>query len=140
MNNFDEYLRQGEPNRAEKAKVWKTAIGLQQVDGLKPSDYLIETARQNIEGDITIDEVKQRIDSYYKQHALNDTVKTRPDTVNDTVFNLIRQNNKITAAKISEQLKISLSTAKRKIKELKEKGTIERIGSDKTGYWKTIES
>ena len=71
MDNFEEYLRQGEPNKAEKAKVWKTAIGLQQVDGLKPSDYLIETARQNIEGDITIDEVKQRIDSYYKQHPEN---------------------------------------------------------------------
>ncbi len=68
MDNFEEYLRQGEPNKAEKAIVWKTAIGLQQVDGLKPSDYLIETARQNIEGDITIEEVKQRIDSYYKQH------------------------------------------------------------------------
>ena len=51
MDNFDEYLRQGEPNKAEKAKVWKTAIGLQQVDGLKPSEYLIETAKQNIEGD-----------------------------------------------------------------------------------------
>src|SRR5690606_30949627 len=68
MDNFDEYLRQGEPNKAEKAKIWKTAIGLQQVDGLKPSEYLINTARQNIEGDITIEEVIQRIDSYYKQH------------------------------------------------------------------------
>ncbi len=68
MENFDEYLRQGEPNKAEKAKVWKTAIGLQQVDGLKPSNYLIETAKQNIEGDITIDEVKKRIESYYLQH------------------------------------------------------------------------
>src|SRR6218665_452321 len=68
MDNFDEYLRQSEPNKAEKAKVWKTAIGLQQVDGLKTSDYLIETARQNIEGHITIDEVKKRIDSYYQQH------------------------------------------------------------------------
>jgi fido (protein-threonine AMPylation protein) len=68
MDNFEEYIRQGEPNKAEKAKVWKTAIGLQQVDGLKPSDYLIATAKQNIEGDITIDEVKQLIDTYYKQH------------------------------------------------------------------------
>ncbi|MCG7281999.1 Fic family protein [Chryseobacterium taklimakanense] len=343
MDNFDEYLRQGEPNKAEKAKVWKTAIGLQQVDGLKPSDYLIETAKQNIEGDITIDEVKQRIDSYYKQHPvqteedrteeadkvsariaeilgeqtftfspteyiaihrrlfqdiykfagkirdynitkkewvlngetvlyasadslkstleydfeqekkfsykglsqqeivehiahfisfiwqihifgegntrttaiflikylrklgfkevnndlfaehswyfrnalvranyedlskgifktekylirfltnlllranfplknremhiefikpLNDTVKAKNDTVNDTVFLLIKQDKNITAHQISEQLRISLSTAKRKTKELKEQGIIERIGSDKTGYWKIIE-
>ena len=48
MENFDEYIRQGEPNKAEKVKVWKTAIGLQQVDGLKPSDYLIKTAKQNM--------------------------------------------------------------------------------------------
>jgi fido (protein-threonine AMPylation protein)/biotin operon repressor len=340
MDNFEEYLRQGEPGKAEKAKDWKTAIGLQQVDGLKPSDYLIETARQNIEGDITIEEVKQRIDRYYRQHPVkndetrteeadkvsariteilsektftfspaeyltihrrlfqgiyshagkirdynitkhewvlngetvlyasaeslkatleydfqqekvfnysglsqqeiiehiaqfisylwqihifgegntrttaiflikylrklgfkevnndlfaehswyfrnalvradyedlskgihktdiylirfllnllhqenyllknremhihyvplvNDTVKTQNDTVNDTVFYLIKQNNKITAAEISERLNISLSTAKRKIKKLKDKGIVERIGSDKTGYWK----
>lgn len=346
MDNFEEYLRQGEPNKAEKAKVWKTAIGLQKVDGLKPSDYLIETAKKNIEGDITIEEVKQRIDSYYKQHPVknhenrteeadkvsariteilgektftfspaeyltihrrlfqgiynhagkirdynitkqewvlngetvlygsaeslkaileydfqqekafnygglnqqeiiehianfisflwqihvfgegntrttaiflikylrklgfkdvsndlfadhswyfrnalvranyedlskgihktekylirfllnlllkenhllknremhvqyldpvklqNDTVKPQNDTVNDTVFNLITQNNKITAVEISDLLNISLSTVKRKIKKLKEKKIIERVGSDKTGCWKIIE-
>ena len=345
MKNFDEYIRQGEPNKSEKAKVWKAAIGLQQVDGLTPSNYLIETARQNIEGDITIEEVKQRIDSYYKQHPAktdedrteeadkvsariaeilseqtftfspaeylsihrrlfqgiykfagkirdynitkqewilngetvlygsaeslkatleydfeqekkfsykglsqqetiehivhfisylwqihvfgegntrttaiflikylrsfgfkvnnelfeqhswyfrnalvraiyknhtkdihatdeflirffenlllgekhilknceihvffddtvkiqNDTVKSNIDTINDTVFSLIKQNNKINVTEISERLNISLSTAKRKIKALKTQGTIERIGSDKTGYWKIIE-
>ena len=341
MENFEEYIRQGEPTKSEKAKVWKTAIGLQQVDGLKPSDYLIETARQNIEGNITIEEVKQRIDSYYKQHPTkiaedrteeadkvsariaeilseqtftfspaeflsihrrlfhgiykfaglirdynitkqewilegetvlygsadslkstleydfeqekkfsykglsqqetiehivhfisylwqihifgegntrttaiflikylrtfgfkvnnalfeqhswyfrnalvranyknytknihannefllrffgnlflgenhilknreihvhfadtvksgNDTIKSGNDTINDTIFSLIKQNNKIKATEISERLNISLSTAKRKIKELKEQEIIERIGSNKTGHW-----
>ena len=67
MEIFNEYLIQGEPDKAEKAKNWKTAVGLQQVDGLTPSGYLIETARLNIEGDITIEEVKKRIDHYYKQ-------------------------------------------------------------------------
>jgi len=345
MDNFGEYLRQGEPDKAEKAKVWKTAIGLQQVDGLIPSDYLIATARQNIEGEISIEDVKQLIDNYYKQGPLKDTesrteeadkvsariaeilseqtftfspveflaihrrlfqgiyshagkirdynitkkewvlngetvlyasaeslkatleydleqekkfnynglsqqeivehlahfisylwqihifgegntrttavflikylrklgfkevnnnlfaehswyfrntlvranyedlskgihktekylirfllnlvsgenhllknremhvhypdtgkiqydtVKSKSDTVNDTVFYLIKQNNKITATEISERLKISLSTAKRILKGLKESGSVERIGSDKTGHWKTI--
>jgi len=345
MDNFEEYIRQGEPNKAEKAKVWKTAIGLQEVDGLKPSDYLIETAKQNIEGDISIDEVKHLIDTYYiqspekdnknrteeadkvsariaeilseqtftfspaeylsihrrlfqgiyshagkirdynitkKEWVLNgetvlyasaeslkatleydfeqekifsykglnkqeiiehiahfisylwqihifgegntrttaiflikylrklgfkdvnndlfekhswyfrnslvranyedlskdihksdrflinflsnlllgekhllknremhvqfndtanttiDTVKSKNDTVNDTVLDLIKQNNKITATEISEKLNISLSTAKRRIKKLKDNDIIERIGSDKTGYWKII--
>jgi len=94
MNNFDEYLRQGEPERAEKAKAWKTAIGLQQVDGLKPSDYLIETARQNIEGDITIDEVKQRIDHYYKQHSVkNDESRTEEaDKVSARITEILSEN------------------------------------------------
>ncbi|WP_409050435.1 HTH domain-containing protein [Runella sp. SP2] len=61
------------------------------------------------------------------------------DTVNDTVFSLIKQNNKITANEISEHLKMSLSTVRRKIKELRNNGRIERVGSDKTGYWKIIE-
>lgn len=342
MDNFDEYLRQGEPGKAEKAKNWKTAIGLQEVDGLKPSEYLIETAKQNIEGDITIDEVKKRIDSYYQQHptktdedrteeadkvsariaemlseqtftfspaeylsihhrmfkgiykfagkirdynitkkewvlngetvlyasadslkatleydfeqerkfnykglseqeiiehiahfisnlwqihifgegntrttaiflikylrklgfknvnnnlfanhswyfrnalvranyedlskgiyrtekflirflsnllvngnyalknrqmhiladTVNDTVNPRIDTVNDTVFSLIKQDNKITANEISGRLKMSVSTVRRKIKELRNNGKIERIGSDKTGYWRITE-
>lgn len=66
MSDFDEYIRQGEPGRSEKAAAWQTAIGLQDVDGLKPSKYLIETAKKHIEGDITIDDVKSMLDSYYK--------------------------------------------------------------------------
>ena len=67
--DFDEYLRQSEPHKRERAESWKTAIGLQEVDGLKPSSYLLDTARQHIEGDITIDEVKHLIDSYYQAQA-----------------------------------------------------------------------
>lgn len=68
--------------------------------------------------------------------TVNDTVKPQNDTVNDTVFSLIKQNNKITANEMSERLKMSLSTVRRKIKELRNNGKIERIGSDKSGYWK----
>ena len=49
--SFDEYLRQGEPSQKERAENWKTAIGLQAVDGLQPSAYLIDVAKRNIEGD-----------------------------------------------------------------------------------------
>ena len=64
--NFDEYIRQGEPSQREAAYAWSTAIGLQAVDGLKVSDYLLELARRNIEGEITIDEVEQLLNSYYE--------------------------------------------------------------------------
>lgn len=67
-----------------------------------------------------------------------DTVNSVNDTVNDTVFSLIKQNKNITTTEISERLNLSLSTVKRKIKDLKEQGIIERVGSDKTGCWKIV--
>jgi hypothetical protein len=64
---FKEYLRESEPDKAHKGYVWSTAIGLQAVDGLKPSKYLVDTAIQNIEGKITMKEAQSLIDSYYKE-------------------------------------------------------------------------
>lgn len=61
-----EYERLGEPDQAEKSQAWQTAIGLQQVDGLTTSKYLLETAKEHIEGRINIDEAQARIDSYYQ--------------------------------------------------------------------------
>ena len=70
MNDLDEYKRLGEPEKAEKAAIWKTAIGLQKVDGLTPSPYLIETAKLHIEGELTIREVQAQIHNYYKQNPV----------------------------------------------------------------------
>ena len=64
---LSEYIKQGEPEKQEKAETWETAIGLQDVDGLKPSEYLLDTAKEHIEGNINIDEAKKRINSYYEQ-------------------------------------------------------------------------
>ena len=63
---LEEYIKQGEPDRAEKSEAWQTAIGLQAVDGLNTSAYLLDTAKDHIEGKITIDEAQQRIHSYYE--------------------------------------------------------------------------
>ncbi len=64
--DFDSYILQSEPEKQENGKLWQTAIGLQQVDGLTPSKYLYETAKRNIDGEITIKEAKKLIDSYYE--------------------------------------------------------------------------
>ena len=79
MNDFEEYIKQGEPQKREKGYAWKTAIGLQAVDDLKPSDYLIHTARQHIEGDITIEEAKQLIDSYYQSKTVRTDIEDRTE-------------------------------------------------------------
>ncbi len=69
MSIFDEYIKGGNPSQIEKSYAWQTAIGLQAVDGLIPSDYLVQTAKQNIEGDISIEEVKQILDNYYESRS-----------------------------------------------------------------------
>ena len=65
--DLNEYIRLGEPNLEEKIVAWQTAIGLQAVDGLSTSAYLLETAKDNIEGKITISEANARINSYYEE-------------------------------------------------------------------------
>lgn len=65
--DLEEYIKQGEPDKTEKSKAWQTAIGLQAVDGLSTSPYLLDTAKEHIEGKISIDEVQKRIQSYYEQ-------------------------------------------------------------------------
>ena len=75
---LNEYIRQGEPDKVEKSNAWKTAIGLQDVDGFKPSKYLIETAKDHIEGKISISEADRLISSYYKERK--DSAGVEADT------------------------------------------------------------
>lgn len=62
---FKAYERAKEPHTRQKASDWRTTIGLQEVDGLKVSDYLKQTVAKHIEGDITIDEARDMIRDYY---------------------------------------------------------------------------
>ena len=66
---FKDYLKESEPDKAYRSYAWSTAIGLQAVDGLRPSKYLMDTAVQNIEGNITMKEAQQLIDSYYEEKS-----------------------------------------------------------------------
>ena len=93
--SFDKYLRQGEPSQKEKAENWKTAIGLQAVDGLQPSAYLIDVAKRNIEGEITLDETRKLIDSYYQSK----TVRTPKDENEEEADKVSANIAKILASK-----------------------------------------
>ena len=80
MSEFDKYIVQGEADKKAKANAWQTAIGLQDVDGLKTSEYLIKTAVQHIDGDITISQVKDMLDDYYQVRGNREDIeKERTD-------------------------------------------------------------
>ena len=91
--NFDEYIRQGEPAQRERADAWRVAIGLQAVDGLKTSEYLHQTARRNIEGEITIDEARELVKQYYVSkttHDEDDADKEEADRVSGNIAKLLQ--------------------------------------------------
>ena len=78
---FKEYLRESEPDKAHKSYVWSTAIGLQAVDGLKPSKNLVDAAIQNIEGKITM----KRLSSFqiwFRQILLNQYLVMEKENIN----------------------------------------------------------
>ena len=97
MSEFDKYIVQGEPDKKAKANAWQTAIGLQDVDGLKPSEYLIKAAVQHIEGDITIDQVKDMLDTYYEtkdvREHLDDERTEEADKVSARITEILSEQS-----------------------------------------------
>lgn len=91
---FKEYIRESEPDKAYKGYAWSTAIGLQAVDGLKTSKYLIDTAIQNIEGKITIKEAQSLIDNYYEErsaHLSDDERTEEADKVSSRIAEILSE-------------------------------------------------
>ena len=70
---FKEYIKESEPDKRDKGYAWHTAIGLQAVDGLKTSEYLVHTAVRNIEGEISFEEANALLQSYYEENPVSDT-------------------------------------------------------------------
>ena len=97
MSEFDKYIVQAEPSKKAKASAWQTAIGLQDVDGLKPSEYLIKAAVQHIEGDITIDQVKDMLDTYYQtkdvREHLDDERTEEADKVSARITEILSEQS-----------------------------------------------
>ena len=94
--DFEEYIREGEPDKKEKSIAWSIATGLQQVDGLTPSSYLYETAKRNIEGEISIEEAKKLIDSYYESKTArteDDDDKEEADKVSARITELLSEKS-----------------------------------------------
>ena len=92
--DFEEYIRHTDASKKDKTLAWSTAIGLQQVDGLKPSSYLYETAKKNIEGELSFDEAKNLIDSYYESRAartLDDERTEEADKVSSRIAQILSE-------------------------------------------------
>ncbi|MCI9054351.1 MAG: HTH domain-containing protein [Muribaculaceae bacterium] len=86
---FEQYLTSGEPGMEERARNWSMAIGLQDVDRLKPSEFLLEQAKANIEGALSSEEVGQRLEEYYSQKSVREQAEVDGTFEADQVSNRI---------------------------------------------------
>ena len=75
---FEQYLRAEEPDKVQRAKNWSIGIGLQDVDGIHPSDFLLQQAKENIEGNISREQVRKNSEEYYKEQSVREeAIKNR---------------------------------------------------------------
>ena len=90
------YLKKNESKNNIKQVNWDMAIGLQEVDNLKPSKYLEQIREKNVLGELTIEEVKQSLKAYYvekeKQNNINHN-ELECDFVSMRIIELLEQDN-----------------------------------------------
>ena len=136
MEDYSEYLIQGEPDKRDRVRNWMAAIGLQDVDGLTPSNYMLETVRRNIEGEITIDEVSRLVDEYY---STQETVISTQETTAERIIAEIRKHPFTTRQQLAEVIGITPDGIKKQLDKLKKAGIIRHVGATKKGHWEIIE-
>lgn len=96
MTEYEAYRPDPEPDQKAKDTAWKTAIGLQAVDGLTVSEYLRDTAAKHIDGDISISEARELIDNYYQSKALRtprDKGSEEADKVSVRIAQILNENS-----------------------------------------------
>lgn len=88
-------MKETEPNKRYKAYAWHTAIGLQAVDGLKTSEYLLHTAIRNIEGEISFEEANTLLQNYYEENPTRDATNRteEADKVSARIAALISESS-----------------------------------------------
>ena len=91
-----EYTEKVKPNGYVKQLQWDMAIGLQEVDNLKPSKYFEKLVTDNVEGNLTIDQVEKDLKEYYiekeKQNDINHN-EMECDLVSTRIVELLQIDN-----------------------------------------------
>ena len=153
---FDEYLHSIDPEVRKRAENWGVGIGLQDVDHLTVSPYLIELAKRNIEGEITIDEVRELIADYYrKKHESEPPLEDpeysgyiiEPSSPGDrpnitpaeaAVLNFLNMNSRATLKMVAAKIGKSERTVSTLTKGLREKGLLAREDGKRNGPWEVL--
>ena len=151
MEDYSEYIIQGEPDKRERVRNWMTAIGLQDVDDLKPSQYFLDTVRQNIEGKVTLEEVRRLVDQYYttkeglqQESTQENAVSTQESTqetsksTQEMILDEMRKHPFTTRQQLAKVIGITPDGIKKQLEKLKKANLIKHVGPTKGGHWEII--
>ena len=95
-SSINDYIETATPNNYVKQQEWDMAIGLQEVDNLKPSKYLEKLLQENVTGEKTIYEVEKELKEYYVEKEKNNDVNHNElecDLVSTRIVELLQENN-----------------------------------------------
>ena len=151
MEDYSEYIIQGEPDKRERVRNWMTAIGLQDVDDLKPSQYFLDTVRQNIEGKVTLEEVRRLVDQYYttkeglqQESTQENAVSTQESTqetsksTQEMILDEMRKHPFTTRQQLAKVIGITPDGIKKQLEKLRKANLIKHVGPTKGGHWEII--
>ena len=151
MEDYSEYIIQGEPDKRERVRNWMTAIGLQDVDDLKPSQYFLDTVKQNIEGKITLEEVRRLVDQYYttkeglQQESTQENAGSTQESTQETskstqemILDEIRTHPFTTRQQLAKVIGITPDGIKKQLDKMKKANLIKHVGPTKGGHWEII--
>ena len=148
MEDYSEYIIQGEPDKRERVRNWMTAIGLQDVDDLKPSQYFLDTVRQNNEGKITLEnELKNRymiVGTKWEDNKKEDSTATQESTqetnksTQEMILDEIRKHPFTTREQLAKVIGITPDGIKKQLEKMKKAKRIKHVGPTKGGHWEII--
>ena len=152
MEDYSEFIIQGEPDKRERVRNWMTAIGLQDVDDLKPSQYFLDTVRQNNEGKITLEnELKNRymiVGTKWEENKKEDSTAAPKSTQESTqetnkstqemILDEIRKHPFTTRQQLAKVIGITPDGIKKQLEKLRKANRIKHVGPTKGGHWEII--
>lgn len=96
MKNCENYIIENEiQDSNKKQEYWETGIGLNLVDGLEPSEYLIELSQKNISGELKYSEVEGLVKEYHEKQCSNEKAlrEKECDLVSLRIASLLEDNS-----------------------------------------------
>lgn len=114
--------------KEDRAEYIQALVDAREQESLAPlRNFMLEEHIRNLSKEI----------AEYKKSQLSDPINIFTDPIAERLYQAILQNDSLNYSGYAALLGVSEATIKRRLADLKKAGMIVRIGSNKTGRWKT---